>query len=146
MPEFLVKAAFLVVSSSIEQRAGFSIDDLNLESDVETIRCSTLLIASSEDTFVGHEHSEEIFSRLRLHDNKEILYTKGEHYGQRDRQILNTVYSFLEKNLRKYGEPYNAIRHHLSQEQSIEKISRTLKSYEPKPVNSPKVITNAFSY
>lgn len=86
---------------------------------MEAIRCSTLLIASSEDTFVGHEHSEEIFSRLRLHSNKEILYTKGEHYEQRDRQTLNTIYSFLDKNLKKYGESYNANKYHIGQEHSI---------------------------
>ena len=135
-----------MVSSSIEQRAGFSIDDLNLQNDVEVIRCSTLLIASSEDTFVDHEHSEEIFSKLKLHGNKEIIYTKGEHYEQRDRQTLSTVYSFLQKNFKKNGEHHSTARSHLNQDQFNEKVNRLLKSYEPKPLNSPKVITNAFPY
>ena len=46
-------------------------------------------------------HSEDIFAKLKLHENKEILYTKGEHYEQRDMPTLNEIYLFFEKNYKK---------------------------------------------
>lgn len=35
-----------MVSSSIEEKAKFKFDDLELQTDVETIKCSTLLVTS----------------------------------------------------------------------------------------------------
>jgi pimeloyl-ACP methyl ester carboxylesterase len=80
IPGLLVKAVFMMVSSSIEERAGFKVEQLELGADVESIRCSTLLVTSKEDSFVNYSHSEEIFSKLKLQDSKEIEYTRGEHY------------------------------------------------------------------
>lgn len=108
-----------MVSSSIEQRAGFNIDDLDLDADIECIRCSTLLLASNQDTFVSLTHSEDIFAKLKLHENKEILYTKGEHYEQRDRSTLNEIYLFFDKNYKKNLQNVNPIKHNTSHEQSI---------------------------
>ena len=36
-----------------------------------------MLIASKEDTFVSHLHSEEIFARLPFHEHKHLEYTNG---------------------------------------------------------------------
>ncbi len=72
IPELLIKAIFLLVGSSIEQRANFKLEELELAQDVEKIRCPVMLLASKEDTFVSYTHSEEIFAKLPLHEHKQI--------------------------------------------------------------------------
>jgi alpha-beta hydrolase superfamily lysophospholipase len=38
-----------------------------LAPELDKVKCPVLLLASKEDTFVSHHHSEEIFSILPLH-------------------------------------------------------------------------------
>lgn len=68
----MIKALFLMVGSSIEERANFKVEELELSPDLEKVRCPVLLLASKQDTFVSHQHSEEIFSKLPLHEHKQL--------------------------------------------------------------------------
>ena len=72
LPEILIKAFLLMIGSSIEERGNFKIQELQLQREIQLIRCSTLLLASKEDKFVNCNHSEQIFSLLKMHENKEI--------------------------------------------------------------------------
>lgn len=146
IPEIIIKALFLMIGSSIEERADFKVEELELEKDVETIRCSTMLIASKEDTFISFTHSEDIFTHLKLHENKQIEYIRGQHYENRDQKIVATVYQFFETKLKNYVDlqlKVAALRHsHINrpanahiihqQELSLERNSKSLRKYEPK--------------
>lgn len=135
MPELLVKALFLLVGSSIEKRANFKLDQLELGQDVERIRCPAMLLASKEDTFVNCSHSEEIFGRLALKDHKQMEYIGGQHYQQRTEPVFAAILQFMERKYKLFSQhaPRQLrVSYCLKQQGTVQRPFRSLKRYQPR--------------
>jgi hypothetical protein len=57
IPEILLKAVFMMIKSTIESKADFLVEDLDILNDVSVIKCPTLLIASKDDNLIDWHHS-----------------------------------------------------------------------------------------
>ncbi len=60
MPKFLVKGALSIVQSTIQEKAGFDIAELNILKIIDRCKAPCLFVASKKDNFVKCSHSEKL--------------------------------------------------------------------------------------
>lgn len=65
-----------MIKSTIESKADFKVDELELTHDIDSLDCPILILASKNDTLIHYHHSEDIYKQI-THQNKELHFIKG---------------------------------------------------------------------
>lgn len=93
LPDFLLEACVKIVSSSVEERAGFRLDHIDVVRVVPNLTMPALFIASPEDSFVRIEHSVKL-QRLYKGDSS-LRATTGSHNAERSSLDKEYIAEFL---------------------------------------------------
>lgn len=94
IPSFLVKAALMFVRRSIEQKADFKFDELDLTTCIHKLSTPVMILASKEDELISYRHSEEIFHGYAGKD-KQLEYVEGSHNEYRSQELMTKLAAFV---------------------------------------------------
>jgi len=61
LPVLILKGLLSLIKSTIETKAGFNIEHVDVLKHIEKINVSCLFLASKEDNLIKFEHTEEIY-------------------------------------------------------------------------------------
>jgi len=93
IPTLISKIALKFIRSTISEKVGFDLYDVNPIADVESCFIPALFLAGKGDTFVRPKHSETIYEKYG--GEKEILLFEGDHNGDRPEYVLDAVAAFF---------------------------------------------------
>ncbi|EGR31652.1 hypothetical protein IMG5_105010 [Ichthyophthirius multifiliis] len=104
LPNFILKAFLGLINKSIQSRANFTLDQINLTKIIQNIHIPALFVASKEDKLVSYEHSEILQSLYRGQYQVKII--TGDHNGQRHPPYKKYIAEFFQKNIYDYQQKH----------------------------------------
>lgn len=84
----------MFVKGTIEQKADFKFDELDLNKCITKMNTPVMILASKEDELVSYKHSEEIFNNYAGKE-KHLEYIGGNHNEFRSQELLTNVANYI---------------------------------------------------
>lgn len=103
LPEFMVKGALNFITSSINDRAGFNIEELDILASIGNSTTPALFIASKQDSLVKCHHSERLSNAYSSETSCSLVYFDAGHNEQRPANVIKQCIDFILENFIKEG-------------------------------------------
>lgn len=116
IPSILIKGILALIKNTIQNKANFSIDDVDVLKNISKCRMPVLFITSQNDTLISNKHTEKIYQSYQ--GEKKVLYAQGDHNEARHISLIQEVIKFIVLHL----PPSSASAQQFSQPQLQAKI------------------------
>jgi pimeloyl-ACP methyl ester carboxylesterase len=83
----------------VKERAGFSLDSIDLLKIVPEINIPVIFICSKDDTFIKSTHTEKLANLYK--GSKRIIHVTGNHNEDRPKEIICDAVKFFEYHFAK---------------------------------------------
>eukprot|EP00923_Selenidium_pygospionis_P037775 GHVN01066134.1.p1 GENE.GHVN01066134.1~~GHVN01066134.1.p1 ORF type:complete len:434 (+),score=51.25 GHVN01066134.1:1514-2815(+) len=93
LPKFMVSMAMKMLGKTIQEKAQFSIDDLEPIKHVDQTFIPSFFIAANSDTFIQPHHSDKLYEAYA--GDKEIVKVDGDHNSIRPPEVHTQIANFL---------------------------------------------------
>jgi fermentation-respiration switch protein FrsA (DUF1100 family) len=105
IPEVFLKPLIYFLKSSLKSEINF--DDLELTEKMQHIKVPGVFIASQNDNFVHHSHSELLYKEYS--GKKELIYIEKDHNQVRKADDLQPVYAFIRRLNAEHPKRWQAV-------------------------------------
>jgi esterase/lipase len=92
-----LNVAYKYIKPIIEEKAGFDIDEVDLENLVQLINSPGIFIASKQDCLIPFSQIDDIFNKYR--GEKEMFFIEESHNEARNMGVIKKVFKTLKKYL-----------------------------------------------
>lgn len=94
LPKFIVTGVLSIIRQTIQSKAKFNINDLDVVKRAERCSVPGLFLASKSDSFTRAHHSEKLKNAYKS-ENKQIVYFDGEHNESRPEHLTRRILEFI---------------------------------------------------
>lgn len=116
LPSFIMSIGMSVIKGTIKSKINFDITKLDPLSSSKKLLIPASFISAKEDNLVLPKRIQEYFNSYR-HPNKQIIHSEYEHNSDREEEVLEQCFSFIErvllsetdKDIAGFGEADDAI-------------------------------------
>ncbi|KAL4485077.1 hypothetical protein ABPG72_014597 [Tetrahymena utriculariae] len=100
LPNFIIEGLLSIVNNSIQERARFRLDQLDLTKIVGKIEIPAIFVTSAEDKLVKQEHPKKLQSLYK--GPSQIKMITGDHNEERNAIYKKQIADFFEEQISKY--------------------------------------------
>ncbi|EAR92625.1 alpha/beta superfamily hydrolase (macronuclear) [Tetrahymena thermophila SB210] len=122
LPNFIIEGLLSIVNNSIQERAGFRLDQLDLTKIVGKIEIPAIFVTSAEDRLVKQEHPKKLQSLYK--GPSQIKMITGDHNEERNATYKKQIADFFEEQISKYLQKKVSSEQKEIQQQDIQKYEQ----------------------
>ncbi|KAL4473489.1 hypothetical protein ABPG74_022353 [Tetrahymena malaccensis] len=119
LPNFIIEGLLSIINNSIQERAGFRLDQLDLTKIVGKIDIPAIFVTSAEDRLVKQEHPKKLQSLYK--GPSQIKMITGDHNEERNAIYKKQIADFFEEQISKYLQKKATNEQKDIQQQDIQK-------------------------
>ena len=97
LPKILIEKLLSLIKASVLKRGKFSIDDIDANRALKSIKCPIMFITGKNDDFIKNHHAHFLYENYK--NTKSFIMFDGDHNTIRPRHIRQEVINFINNNL-----------------------------------------------